>query len=186
MAAIPISAAASASANSIIEEQDARFSCNICLDAVKDPVVTPCGHLYCWSCLFRWLKTYHSTCPVCKSGITQDNVIPIYIRGCEQDPRLKSQTNSSEIPNRPQGRRIDAETQNAAATGPQAHGFGGMTISTSYGFFPSLFGLQFQTFTPPPPNPANRPLSEEESQQLYLSGALYMLTTVVVLSLLFF
>lgn len=29
-----------------IESEDARFSCNICLDQVRDPVVTLCGHLY--------------------------------------------------------------------------------------------------------------------------------------------
>jgi E3 ubiquitin-protein ligase RNF5 len=29
------------------------FDCNICLDMPGDPVVTACGHLYCWSCLYR-------------------------------------------------------------------------------------------------------------------------------------
>ncbi len=27
--------------------------CNICLELARDPVVTLCGHLYCWPCLFR-------------------------------------------------------------------------------------------------------------------------------------
>ena len=31
----------------------AQFECNICLDAARDPVVTQCGHLYCWPCLHR-------------------------------------------------------------------------------------------------------------------------------------
>lgn len=35
---------------------DARFSCNICFDSVVEPVVTQCGHLYCWPCLYRWLE----------------------------------------------------------------------------------------------------------------------------------
>lgn len=174
-------ASANANLNPSIEEQDARFSCNVCLDPVKDPVVTPCGHLYCWPCLFRWLKTHHTTCPVCKSGVTQENVIPIYIRGSEQDPRIKTSVHSTEIPNRPQGRRIDAATQNNA-TGPQIPA--GMTISTSYGFFPSLFGLQFQSFTST--QLPNRQLNEEDAQQLYLSGVLYFLTSVVILCLLLF
>jgi len=38
------------------EVQDSRFNCNICLDPVSEPVVTQCGHLYCWPCLYRWLE----------------------------------------------------------------------------------------------------------------------------------
>ena len=34
---------------------DCRFNCNICLDTVQEPVVTQCGHLFCWTCLYRWL-----------------------------------------------------------------------------------------------------------------------------------
>ena len=66
----------------VTADNDSVFVCNICLDTVKDkdPVVTQCGHLYCWACLFRWLNTSHTTCPVCKAGVTQDNVIPIFIR----------------------------------------------------------------------------------------------------------
>ena len=25
-----------------------RFECNICLEDVREPIVTQCGHLYCW------------------------------------------------------------------------------------------------------------------------------------------
>ena len=31
----------------------AQFECNICFDAARDPVVTQCGHLYCWPCLHQ-------------------------------------------------------------------------------------------------------------------------------------
>eukprot|EP00957_Ditylum_brightwellii_P109368 8343098-Ditylum_brightwellii.AAC.1 len=37
------------------QPHDARFHCNICLDPVSEPVVTRCGHLYCWPCLYIWL-----------------------------------------------------------------------------------------------------------------------------------
>jgi E3 ubiquitin-protein ligase RNF5 len=29
------------------------FECNICLEMAKEPIVTLCGHLFCWPCLFR-------------------------------------------------------------------------------------------------------------------------------------
>ena len=64
-----------------------RFECNICLDDVREPVVTQCGHLFCWSCLYRWLNTNHQTCPLCKAGVTKENVIPLFIRGSSKDPR---------------------------------------------------------------------------------------------------
>lgn len=35
---------------------ESRFDCNICLESVEEPVVTRCGHLYCWSCLYKWLE----------------------------------------------------------------------------------------------------------------------------------
>lgn len=33
----------------------AQFDCNICFDSARDPVVTQCGHLYCWPCLHQVL-----------------------------------------------------------------------------------------------------------------------------------
>jgi hypothetical protein len=35
------------------ESYNEAYECNICLELAKDPVVTLCGHLYCWSCLWR-------------------------------------------------------------------------------------------------------------------------------------
>lgn len=29
------------------------FQCNICYELAKEPVVTLCGHLYCWPCVYR-------------------------------------------------------------------------------------------------------------------------------------
>ncbi|KAL6568699.1 hypothetical protein OROHE_004383 [Orobanche hederae] len=87
------------------------FDCNICLDLSKDPVVTCCGHLFCWPCLYRWLHIHFDAkeCPVCKGEVTTKNLTPIYGRGkkagnLEDDLSLK-------IPLRPQARRIESFRQ---------------------------------------------------------------------------
>ena len=80
---------------------DSRFCCNICFDAVVEPVATLCGHLYCWPCLFRWLEPGMSpeeraslgipqlslasdpnrrVCPVCKAHCSVPTLVPIYVR----------------------------------------------------------------------------------------------------------
>ena len=66
-----------------VDHNETHFECTICLDTAKEPVVTACGHLFCWACIFQWLKQPRETlmCPVCKSGITQEELTPIYIRG---------------------------------------------------------------------------------------------------------
>ncbi|XP_054801450.1 uncharacterized protein LOC129305444 [Prosopis cineraria] len=87
------------------------FDCNICLDLARDPVVTCCGHLFCWPCLYRWLHDHSDAkeCPVCKGEVTFKNVTPIYGRGNnvrepEEDPSLK-------VPLRPHARRVESLRQ---------------------------------------------------------------------------
>jgi Zinc finger, C3HC4 type (RING finger) len=135
--------------------EDSRFECNICLDHVHEPVVTRCGHLYCWICLYRWLNSNHTECPVCKAGVSRDNVIPLYGRGQDPvDPRSKPAPGGAgeAIPGRPSAERLQAERPRAANGGFVDRGgvFGGdqfapgsVTFTAGFGFFPSLFGLQF-------------------------------------------
>ncbi|CAM9382567.1 unnamed protein product, partial [Chrysoparadoxa australica] len=122
-----------------------QFECNICLDHVNEPVVTRCGHLFCWSCLYRWLHANHTECPVCKAGVSRDNVIPLYGRGSEQvDPRTKQGNGGDSVPMRPQAERIQAERPAQMGEVSEFSGqFGNVTFTSGFGFFPSLFGLQF-------------------------------------------
>jgi hypothetical protein len=62
------------------------FECNICLDSAHDPVVTLCGHLYCWPCIYKWLHVKTSSpdatqqqpsCPVCKADISPNSLVPL-------------------------------------------------------------------------------------------------------------
>ncbi|PIN10513.1 putative E3 ubiquitin ligase [Handroanthus impetiginosus] len=85
------------------------FECNICFDLAQDPVITLCGHLYCWPCLYRWLRGHSQSqeCPVCKALIQEEKVIPLYGRGKQPtDPRSKP-VPGVEIPNRPAGQRAE-------------------------------------------------------------------------------
>ncbi|KAL2480491.1 RING/U-box superfamily protein [Abeliophyllum distichum] len=92
------------------------FDCNICLDLAKDPVVTCCGHLFCWPCLYRWLH-HHSDakeCPVCKGEVTVKTVTPIYGRG--NNTREAEVDSSLKIPLRPQARRVESWRQTIQRT----------------------------------------------------------------------
>ncbi|KAF9664776.1 hypothetical protein SADUNF_Sadunf16G0053100 [Salix dunnii] len=90
------------------------FDCNICLDLATDPVVTCCGHLFCWPCLYQWLHVHSDAkeCPVCKGEVTMKNVTPIYGRGCTT--REPEEDSNLEIPIRPHARRVESLRQTAS------------------------------------------------------------------------
>ena len=35
------------------EKKDNYFECVICMEIAKEPIVTNCGHLYCWPCIYE-------------------------------------------------------------------------------------------------------------------------------------
>ena len=75
------------------------FECSICLDVAKEPVVTKCGHLFCWPCIYKW-NEQRKTCPNCNNPIDKKDCIPIY----NKDQNNKN-TNRFKIPERPKGER---------------------------------------------------------------------------------
>uniref|UniRef100_A0A0D9VIS7 E3 ubiquitin-protein ligase RMA n=2 Tax=Leersia perrieri TaxID=77586 RepID=A0A0D9VIS7_9ORYZ len=93
------------------------FDCNICLDLATEPVVTLCGHLYCWACIYEWLhlddndddeidgdasSTRRRTrpCPVCKAAVSPDTLVPLYGRGSANSNKA-ARSAGSPIPRRP-------------------------------------------------------------------------------------
>lgn len=137
------------------EEEISGFECNICLDIACNPVVTTCGHLFCWSCLRQWLESTSPTaqsCPVCKGGLTRDKIIPVFTKGKErQDPRDEPSTDpSSSSSSRPPPQRAPPPRQQRP-TGPGfffdpffGPGFGGnangmnWSFSSGFGLFPGM------------------------------------------------
>lgn len=136
------------------------FECNICFDLAQDPIVTLCGHLFCWPCLYKWLHIHsHSKeCPVCKAMVEEEKLVPLYGRGKNStDPRSRSVPGIN-IPNRPAGQRPEtAPPPNANHFGQHGFGFmgglggfapmatarfGNFTFSAAFGgLMPALFNL---------------------------------------------
>ncbi|KAG2677799.1 hypothetical protein I3760_12G113800 [Carya illinoinensis] len=95
---------------SISDGENGCFDCNICLDSAHEPVVTLCGHLYCWPCIYKWLYVQISAddpepqqkCPVCKANISQTSLVPLYGRGTSLPDSTGKKPNSGlVIPHRP-------------------------------------------------------------------------------------
>ncbi|MCO5560326.1 hypothetical protein L7F22_013938 [Adiantum nelumboides] len=55
------------------------FACGICLrDSPKEPVLTCCGHVFCWRCIYRWLAKKRA-CPLCNGYLSSSSdFTPIY------------------------------------------------------------------------------------------------------------
>ncbi len=107
----------------------------------------------------RWMKSnaaQSNACPTCKSLLSNDKIIPIYVRGREaNDPRLEEQNGA--IPNRPAGQRTEINQEQgwwSAFTGlfnpPNAGQNNNANIGNNiqfnagfgFGIFPG-FGLSF-------------------------------------------
>lgn len=61
---------------------DEKWKCPICLESLQQPVVTHCGHVFCWPCISEWLRR-SSSCPVCHGALNANQLIPIYGQGSE-------------------------------------------------------------------------------------------------------
>lgn len=158
------------------------FQCNICYELSREPVVTLCGHLYCWPCLYRWMQVQSNcrTCPVCKAGVGEDKVVPIYGRGGDsKDPRTEvsegKDVGSDVIPRRPAGQR-PVPTQRTSLNQQPGNG----NAQSGLGILPTLLGLQHGA------GGYGEPLTPEQQHQAFLSRLLLMLGSFVIMCLLLF
>lgn len=85
------------------------FACSICwCEIPRSPVVTCCGHIFCWSCIYRWLCK-ESSCPVCKGALflqSPTSFTPIYSSFFEDDDIVGPvEEGGLQIPPRPSAQR---------------------------------------------------------------------------------
>lgn len=59
-------------------EKQFRHSCAVCLEDVKSPHSTTCGHIYCGECIKSSIKIFKK-CPTCNKKLKISNVHPIYL-----------------------------------------------------------------------------------------------------------
>ncbi|KAL8192480.1 hypothetical protein R6Q57_027665 [Mikania cordata] len=182
------------------------FDCSICLDFAKDPVVTLCGHLYCWPCIYKWLSFQTDSennplCPVCKCEISKTSMVPLYGRG-KTLPEKESNTKSSNIvipprphacllttpphPNRQFAHQTPYGSYNSTP-GVYSHGMYGYNSSSwMYGemIYARVFGNSQRLYTFPNSYHLagiNNPrLRRQEMQVLHLSFIICFITTVEV------
>jgi E3 ubiquitin-protein ligase RNF5 len=96
------------------------FDCNICLDIARDPVLTCCGHLFCWPCFYQLSYAYSKAkeCPVCKGEVAESGIIPIYGNGNGGgDRQMEMKEAGLRVPPRPKAPRVESLRQKLISRG---------------------------------------------------------------------
>lgn len=50
--------------------------CTLCLEELRDPGVTTCGHVFCWTCIGDWVRE-KPECPLCRQAVLEQHILPL-------------------------------------------------------------------------------------------------------------